>query len=298
MKEDISVSIIIPVYNRVDLISETIKSLISQTYNNWECIIIDDGSNDGSVSLISGYCLKDDRFIFIERSVYKKKGANTCRNIGLKYAKGDYTVFFDSDDIMKPNHLELKLQAIKTNRCDYVITKTLFFNDDKGNLALEKNYDFKSKDITPLNYINQKINWLTYDVCIKTSLAKSIRFNESLQSGQEYNYFAKLVLKSTNAVFVNKVVTLRRAHQNSIQSELRKDKDKLANGYFTVYWVTYIEICDTADKKIRQSLIYKCYKTLIKNKKLRKDKKGILYMTLIKEFGFKGVYYSLRLICV
>jgi len=100
------VSVIIPAYNRADLVEETLDSILNQTYTNWECILVDDGSTDGTIQLLKEYALKDPRFIVLSRDDDRKKGANACRNIGLENAKGDYIIFFDSDDLMTPHHIE------------------------------------------------------------------------------------------------------------------------------------------------------------------------------------------------
>src|SRR5690606_27941965 len=209
-----SVSIIIPTYNRAHLIGETLDSIVAQTYHNWECIVVDDGSDDDSQAVFEQYKDKDARFKFLSRPNSKPKGANACRNIGLKNAQGVYIVFFDSDDLMTPNHLAIKVDAIIKSECDYVITRTKFFNKDSS--QIDNYYKFDQFEITPFNYVSQKINWLTCDICLKNELAKYLTFNEKLQAGQEYNYFSKLVHRSINARFFDKVVTLRRHHEDSI----------------------------------------------------------------------------------
>src|SRR5690606_480254 len=183
------ISIIIPSYNRANLIGETLDSIIAQSCTQWECLVVDDGSTDATNIVIAEYAQKDKRIKLFKRPDTKPKGANACRNIGLQEAQGDYVVFFDSDDLMSENHLEVKANAIQKFNCDYVITKTQYFN--YSNESIERNYQFDKFAITPFNYVTQKINWLTYDILIKKSLAKSICFNENLQSGQEYNYFSK-----------------------------------------------------------------------------------------------------------
>ena len=103
------VSIIIPVYNRADLISETLFSVLRQTYYNWECILVDDGSIDDVKKKIDEFTSKDDRFQFYNRPVHKRKGANSCRNFGVEKSKGDFFLFLDSDDFLKADCLENRL---------------------------------------------------------------------------------------------------------------------------------------------------------------------------------------------
>src|SRR5690606_36740249 len=174
-----------------------------------------------------------------------------CRNIGLENAGGEYIVFFDSDDLMTPDHLQVKIDGIRHYACDYVITRTEFFNKEEN--RFEKYYRFDTYEITPHNYVVQHINWLAYDISLKSKLAKLIRFNEKLQSGQEYNYFCKLVYHSIHAVFIDQVVTQRRYHLQSICGQLEyKDKNE---DLFKVNWLTYLETRKWAETNTRKFLM-------------------------------------------
>lgn len=95
MRNEIVTSIIIPSFNRADLISETLDSVLNQTYRYWECIIVDDGSTDFSSEIISKYLELDNRFKYLERPKDRLKGPSACRNIGLQNAKGEYVIFLD-----------------------------------------------------------------------------------------------------------------------------------------------------------------------------------------------------------
>jgi glycosyltransferase involved in cell wall biosynthesis len=107
------VSIIIPTYNRAHLIRETLNSIAAQTYTNWECIVVDDGSTDGTDILLVECIKKDNRFKYLSNE--RTKGAQGARNTGLFDAKGAYIQFFDSDDIMYPHHLKMKIEAFNHN---------------------------------------------------------------------------------------------------------------------------------------------------------------------------------------
>ena len=107
------VSIIIPTYNRANLILETLNSVKLQSYQNWECIIVDDGSTDTSEEVITAFCRMDERFKYYKRPENKPKGANSCRNLGFEYSKGDLINWFDSDDVMFEDFLEKKIKFYK-----------------------------------------------------------------------------------------------------------------------------------------------------------------------------------------
>lgn len=213
------VSIIIPTYNRSALLGETLESVIQQTYNNWECIVVDDGSLDTTSELMEFYCEKEKRIRYISRPTNLPKGANSCRNFGFDVSKGEYINWFDSDDLMLPNNLELKLIAFK-KEIDFVIGNSLNF-DEKGNNSrpYKLNYD---EEISPENFITGKIGWITNDVLIRRDKVL-IKFNEALSSGQEYNFFSRLLYFSSKGRFLKEDTVLRRIHVESIQQILERN---------------------------------------------------------------------------
>jgi len=280
--ENSLISIIIPNYNRANIIGETLDSIVEQTHKNWECIVVDDGSTDNSLQILEGYQQKDHRFTYFKRPEHKAKGANACRNFGLENSKGNYIVFFDSDDLMTSDHLEKKLTAVLSNKVDYVIAKTKFLNDVDD--YLERYYTFDQFKITPHNFIVQNINWLTYDTLIEANLAKSIHYNEELQSGQEYNYFAKLVVQSTNAVFIENYLTLRRKHDNSTQGKIRNGKIKWKRSFKSM-WVTYLEVKKDIPLSTKKTLLYKCIRTIYRQKEFLAEDKKLFLKELYDVYG-------------
>ncbi len=292
MSEAKIVSIIIPTFNRADLISETLDSIMAQTYKQWEGLVIDDGSTDNTDSLLSEYCKKDSRFRYLKRPKSKPKGANACRNMGLEEATGNYVVFFDSDDLMTPDHLEVKVNELERSGSHFVVTKTQYFN--APNTEIDRYYAFSSEDITAHNYITQRINWLTLDVCIKAEIAKSIRFNETLQSGQEYNYFSKLTVRTVKATFKDKVVSLRRFDANSTQGSLKNSEKKIRSSFLT-HWATYNELKNELDANTRKKLLSTCIKQVYNYKKVPNDHTFSFVRSVFNEFGLKGVNFVIML---
>lgn len=110
------VSIITPCYNSEKHLSETILSVINQTYIHWEHIIVDDGSNDKTLSIIKKYSEEDKRIKIYHRGNRLPKGRSTSRNIGIEKAIGKYIIFLDSDDILKPFCLQKRVELFEQNR--------------------------------------------------------------------------------------------------------------------------------------------------------------------------------------
>lgn len=125
-------TIITPIWNREDYIFETLNSILSQSFKNWEAIIVDDGSTDGSLSIVNEFLKIDNRFKLLIRS-NPPKGANTCRNIGLQAARGKYVVFLDSDDLIAPSCLSSRITYFEYHPDnDFLVFMCQVFNEKVG----------------------------------------------------------------------------------------------------------------------------------------------------------------------
>lgn len=123
------ISIVIPTYNREQILPRTLDSIVAQTYGEWECIIVDDGSNDASMVVAAQYVSKDKRFRVLSNIFHK--GAQGARNTGILAAEGEWICLFDSDDIMYPDYLEKMVAAIDDDT-DIVVCKALIRNSKTG----------------------------------------------------------------------------------------------------------------------------------------------------------------------
>lgn len=134
---NIKFSIIIPTYNRAHLISLPIESIISQSYKEWELIIIDDGSSDNTQQVVENY--NDDRIKYFWQ---KNQERSTARNNGIDKATGDWICFLDSDDRYTPNYLEMLNKNIVKD--DYIIRTNMIYKDQSGQeVARTPDYDDK-----------------------------------------------------------------------------------------------------------------------------------------------------------
>ena len=107
------IKIIVPSYNCKQVFKATFDSVLSQTYKDWEWIIVDDCSTDGSYEYIKELSKDDERIVVLQTP--KNGGTAVARNIGLKHASGRYITFLDSDDLLDPNYLEEQIKFIKDN---------------------------------------------------------------------------------------------------------------------------------------------------------------------------------------
>ena len=104
------VSVIIPSYNLGQYLRETLDSVAAQTYDDWECLVVENGSTDGSLAIVNGYCYHDTRFIPV---VFQENvGVAAARNRALELAEGEYILFLDADDLITPGYMAAAVEAL------------------------------------------------------------------------------------------------------------------------------------------------------------------------------------------
>ena len=215
------ISVIIPTYNREKLIVKSIKSVLNQTYRNFEIIIIDDCSSDNTINEINK--LKDNRIRYIK--IRKNKGANFCRNLGIKKSTGEYISFLDSDDIYYFNKLEKQIKNIKKNKSNFDFCKFSIYINNKNNrfnLTLPNSFQVK-------NIINGKIldelckgNFIsTQSIIINKKILNKYLFDIKMPRLQDYDLILRIIPK-VKMSFTNEVLVDLFIQNDSIGSSLLK----------------------------------------------------------------------------
>jgi glycosyltransferase involved in cell wall biosynthesis len=224
MLKVLKIAIIIPVYNREHLLTYTLESIIGQSFTDWECILVDDHSSDASFEVMEEYQKKDARFKAYKRPSELKKGANSCRNFGYTKSIAPLIKWFDSDDIMLWNHLEIAYQTLIEKNLDFVVTDTVNFDHDT-HVLLDKPYSFdRTKlSITAENLAFIRIGWITDDFLGTRKIVDSVRFNENITDGDEYNFFIKVLQNQVKGAFIIQILTHRRIHTDSISFTNRQN---------------------------------------------------------------------------
>ncbi|GAK77412.1 glycosyltransferase family 2 protein [Nonlabens sp. Asnod3-H03] len=211
------ISIIIPTFNRDHLIIDTIISIMNQSYNNWECIVVDDGSSDFTEKEVNELIAIDRRIFYYKRPQNREKGANACRNFGYEMSKGDYINFFDSDDLMHADKLDLQMTMLEKDQADFNVCQTLVFSGEEHTVG-ELRFPFLKSD-DPLNdFLAHKIKWLTQAPLIKKqSLNKfNLKFNEKLQQSQEFEFIGRMLYHQLSYSIIEKPLVYLRKHDDSI----------------------------------------------------------------------------------
>lgn len=205
------VSIITPCYNAEKYIRETYESVINQTYENFEWIIINDKSTDKTQDILETF--NDPRIKIHHKDI--NEGVSLARNKGLELATGDLIAFLDADDLWLPNKLETQMKY--HDKYDFTFHSYTDFIDDKL---------LKTQIASPVNFNELLKNCIikTSTVMLKASLAKKYKFKPHLNQGEDFLYFLN-ILKDTKLAFgFNENLTKYRIEENS----LSRDKLKMA----------------------------------------------------------------------
>ncbi|WP_050776382.1 glycosyltransferase family 2 protein [Algoriphagus machipongonensis] len=150
------ISVIVPFYNNEDFLKETLISVSQQTIENWECVLVDDGSTDNSLKLAKAFASEDARFKCFTRPSELPKGANSCRNFGVEKCRGSHLLFLDADDLLSSKCLELRECKIRNE--DLVVFSTAHFTGDiKDGFPFFSNLDL---DLTSIEYRNMFLDYV------------------------------------------------------------------------------------------------------------------------------------------
>jgi teichuronic acid biosynthesis glycosyltransferase TuaG len=240
------VSIIVATHNRASTLKDTVKSILLQTYENFELIIIDDNSVDHTYDIVSSFSDHRIKYFLLKES---SGGPALPRNLGIKNSIGSYIAFCDDDDIWKRNKLEIQIKYLQKNNLDLVSTNIDCFTNDVTNIIFSsKNRKiFNIYDLILTNQIN------TSTVLLKKN--KDLEFNESkhfLSNGEDYLLWLKLYKKKYKFGFLNESLVFYRvwngniSSRNTKQINLTKIKIKFIffkeNPEFLIFLFCYISI--------------------------------------------------------
>lgn len=219
-------SIIIPVYNAERTIRKCLKSILTQSYNNFELIIINDGSTDSSKKICEEFVRNDKRIVLINTDNY---GVSHARNIGLNKSEGDYVIFVDSDDYVKQSMLEEINEKLLEDNIDIMILGITFI-DDKGNEEIQhsiKKGRYNSNTFWKSFYkeqIRTGIYGYISNKVYKNELLKlnNILFDENMKSQEDYNF----ALSAYS--YANEFLLCDKSFYFYVKSEASRDRDLLA----------------------------------------------------------------------
>jgi teichuronic acid biosynthesis glycosyltransferase TuaG len=210
------VSIVVPVYNAARFMDDTIQTVLSQTYQNWEILLVDDCSSDDSVQIIQKYQKKDERIKLFKLS--ENSGAAIARNTGIDNAKGRYLAFLDADDLWVNNKLELQVVFMQEKNAAFSFTG-YEFADENGKPNGKKVH--VPQTITYKQALKNTTIW-TSTVMIDLQIINKLTIYMPDIGSEDTATWWKILKTISRAYGLNKILSYYRRHGSTLSSNKLK----------------------------------------------------------------------------
>jgi teichuronic acid biosynthesis glycosyltransferase TuaG len=206
------VAVIMPCHNGRRTLEQSVRSLQSQTFTDWQLVFVDDGSTDGSSQIIADIAAEDPRIHVITNSA--ASGASSARNRALEATRARYIAFLDCDDLWLPRKLEVELAAMQKERAVLVCAP----------------YEIMDEEGTPIGHVPASPGKITYSgvlgynpigcltVLLDRSLCGDIRFDTTLVTSEDYLLWLQVLKSGKPAFCVDETLAMYRVHSKSLSS--------------------------------------------------------------------------------
>lgn len=247
-----SVSVIIPVYNAERYIEQTIRSVLNQTLQDFEIIVLNDGSKDSSGKIIQRLQEEDQRIIYFAKA---NSGVSDTRNIGIGKASGEYLAFLDADDIWKPGNLEKKINTLRETGKKWVFSDIEYINEENMLLPVQ------SKIIRANNILENLLLWegevipspCSNIVVAKELFGNDVKFDVRLSSPADRDICIQLAAKA-DPVFLDEKLLQYRLHPQSMTNKNSKVAGEV------VIFINKVKKSNWfSDKKVRKKSLSNLY---------------------------------------
>ena len=212
INEKTRVSVIIPCYNRQDFIKETIDSVINQTYVNIEIIAVDDGSSDGTRSIIDTY---RNQITILEHPGRINKGQSAAINLGLKHCTGEYVAILDSDDVFCPEKIEKQVRILDSMPEIGIVYGNGFYINERSEKLYEIFPDSHKETNDPVRMLLEcYFNIPSNSLVRKSVYDRTGGYDESMRSSQDHDMGIR-IMEVTRAYYINDILWYYRRHGDS-----------------------------------------------------------------------------------
>ncbi len=306
------ISVIIPVFNRANVIEECINSVLGQTYQNFEIVIVDDGSTDNTYKICKSLAEKDTKIKLFKG---EHAGVSAARNTAIEKANGELVFFLDSDDVIHPLLFETLITAMESNNAAIGATNVIDVSQTIWNQVRQRIKNGKSATgtttyLSPEKVIDAALGGDSPLGCIggvmmRRDLVDNTKFNTEIYIGEDFYFIYENIIKGASAVFLKQKWYYVRHHENN------SSWDYSFNGFFTRFnrrklvWESEEKLGRTQYANKQKASAFYCFSVCFeKNKPYSKDSKKMRkvlreYKTVILPvLSFKGkIAYLLGTYC-
>lgn len=298
---DVKISFIVPIYNSENTLSRCIESVLNQSYNNFELLLINDGSSDESLKICKMYAKKDKR---IKVFSHDNKGISYTRNVGLSKATGTHIMFLDSDDCFKLNSLQHIVDIVKDKNFDLLsFNYDKFIDNPKMNISMKKKSKLVKKDDMIFNIlIEKKYSGVCWNKVIKKEIINNVKFDEKIGIGEDLDFILSILesdlkIFHDNTILYNFYVNPKSITHDNVLNQIHK-------------WDSEVELCYNIinnyknSKKLYEAAIRRycrinmfLYKSLNDNKLKMKYKDNCLkYKKIVLKSKYINYIFKLKYI--
>lgn len=258
------VSIIMATFNRAHLILETIESIRNQTFTDFECLIIDDGSKDNTEYILNEITQSDPRFIYHKRPKSYRKGLPGCRNYGLDLCRGEFIIFFDDDDIMHYQNLEISVSSIQGSSYGFCrFGRKVFFGSFNQKMNNQQQIIDCELGIEQFDKImSNKIPFNSCQILWQKACFRDIKFDERLMYAEEWECYLKIIHSGYRGLNISNTLMYARKHGKSNTGEYFEGKEiRLRSHSLAINSIfEYLMKCQSHSKFTKKYLINEYFK--------------------------------------
>jgi len=210
------VSVIIPTYNAASYIREAVDSALAQTYQNFEVIVVDDGSTDNTAEVLAPY-IKEKKIIYIHQ---ENKGLPAARNTAIKASHGEFVALLDSDDIFLPNKLERQVSYLMQHpECGVCYCEFTHFYEENPKKLFRLNYKYYSGDDVFPNLLRMNFIGPLGVVLRRSEMDRVGLFNETYRRSEDWEYWLRLARHGVRFEHLPEVLAKYRMRKTSMSSD-------------------------------------------------------------------------------
>jgi glycosyltransferase involved in cell wall biosynthesis len=269
----VQVSIIVPCYKQAHFLNESLQSVLSQNYTNWECIIVNDGSPDDTESVAQKWCTRDNRFKYLKK---ENDGLSSARNAGITISKGEYILPLDADDILHNDYLKLLVPELQQNPSLAIVScYSNFFIENISNIIHQQKpvgttyHALLYENNMMASSLYHKKYWEEvggYDETMKHGFEDWEFWIAITKKGREFKFIQQFLFyyrKSKHSMLID---TLNDHVESNMEYVFKKHKEIYIGQYDTTmeYLFYLIKRHHLSERKIKSSVEYKIAKIISK----------------------------------
>jgi glycosyltransferase involved in cell wall biosynthesis len=236
------ISIIIPYFNSKVTLERLVTSIKQQHYKSFECILVDDGSSDDSFRLTDALIQGDSRFINVKRPAAYKPGGRGAKNYGFSLSQGAFIVFFDSDDVMLPDYLSLRIEYLRTHTPKHAVISHYYWKV-KADESQKRTFTYRSEVFENFTaWVRSNEFWINYmdyrffyppgnPMYRRSFIENKPMWDETTAIGEDHEYHARLFLQGLDLGLIDEATFDYMANPNSMIATSQAVKPLLSRSY-------------------------------------------------------------------